>query len=328
MKKLSWIALALVLAASLTTPAKAHPPDAGTLETVVSFNPAQLEMPESIEIDRQGNLYVSLSFRGEIRKIAPNGTQSTVAVLPIGPPLSVCGVFLNAVGPITLDEGGNLYVSVLACDADKRGVWKIAPNGTRKILATLPLTGLPNGIARLGNYLYVADTILGVVWRIPAKGGKAQVWLDHPLLKPAAPGQGGANGLQVFRGEILVANSSQGTIVAIPLRTHGAAGTPRVYARAPSGSGCDDFALDILGRVYCPTAPGNTLLRLNRDGTSDTLLSIADGLDVPTAAIFGKKGNDRFDLYLTNGAYSVLGPSQNTPSVMKLHLGAPGAVSW
>lgn len=334
MNRKYWIGLAVMLATSLASlavlpaPAAAHPPDAGTLETVVSFDASQLEMPESIEIDRDGNLYVSLSFSGEIRKIAPDGTQTTVAVLPIGPPLSFCGVFLNAVGPITLDKRGNLYASVLACDADKRGVWKISPDGDLEILATLPLSGLPNGIALLGDDLYVADTILGVVWRIPVEGGTAEVWLDHPLLKPAAPGQGGANGLQVFRNEILVANSSQGTIVAIPVRHHGTPGTPRVYATAPAGSGCDDFALDVLGRVYCPTAPGNTLLRLSPNGTSEVLLTAADGLDIPTAAIFGKKGRDRFDLYLTNGAYSVLGPSQNMPSVMKLHLAVPGAVSW
>ena len=68
-------------------------------------------------------------------------------------------------------------------------------------------------------------------------------------------------------------------------------------------------------------------MRLDPDGASEVLLTAADGLDIPTAAIFGKKGRDRFDLYVTNGAYSVLGPSQNMPSVMKLHLGVPGAVS-
>ena len=328
MSRILRISFGITFAAALAflpVPAMAHPPDAGTLETVVAFDPSQLEMPESIEIDREGNLYVSLSFSGEIRKIAPDGTQTTVAVLPIGPPLSFCGVFLNAVGPITLDRKGNLYASVLACDADKRGVWKIAPDGTAEILATTPLSGLPNGIGLLGDYLYVADTILGVIWRVPVEGGTAEVWLDDPLLKPAAPGQGGANGLNVFRGEILVANSSQGTIVAIPVNPDGTAGEPRVYATAPAGFGCDDFALDVHGSVYCPTAPTNTLLRLDPDGTSEVLLTAADGLDIPTDAVFGRTGRDRFNLYITNGAYGILGPSQNMPSVMKLHLGVPGA---
>jgi sugar lactone lactonase YvrE len=324
MNRAVWMTTLLMALAVLPAPVEAHPPDAGTLETVVAFDPSLLEMPESIEIDRQGNLYVSLSFSGEIRKIAPNGAESTVAVFPIGPPLSFCGVFFNAVGPITFDPQGNLYASVLACDPANRGVWKVSPNGATELLATTPLTGLPNGIGFYRGDLYVADTFLGVIWRVPAEGGTAEVWLDSPLLKPPGPGLPGANGLQVFRNEIYVANSGQSTILNIPVKPNGTPGQVSVYAISPAG--CDDFALDVLGRVYCPTAPANTLVRLDRDGTSEVLLTAADGLDIPTAAIFGKKGQDRFDLYITNGAYSVLGPSNNTPSVMRLHLGIPGPV--
>jgi sugar lactone lactonase YvrE len=316
--------LALLLATGLvSTRAEAHPPDAGTLDTVVSFDPALLEMPESIGVDREGNLYVSLSFSGEIRKIAPDGTQSTVAVLPIGPPLSFCGVFLNAVGPITLDRDGTLYASVLACDADKRGVWKISPAGSMELLATTPLSGLPNGIALYRDFLYVADTFLGVIWRVPVEGGTAEVWSDHPLLQPPGPGAPGPNGVQLFHNEIWVANTGQNTIVAIRVRPDGTAGEPRVVAVTPTG--CDDFAVDVRGSIYCTTAPGNTLVRIDRDGTTEVLLTAEDGLDIPTAATFGRKGQDRLNLYVTNGAYSVLGPSNETPSVMRLHLGVPGA---
>src|SRR5262245_44142969 len=159
---------ALAALALLPAPSAAHPPDAGTLETVVALDPARLEMPESIEIDRAGNLYLSLSFSGEVRRIAPDGTATTLAMLPIGPPLSFCGVFLNAVGPLTLDHAGNLYMSVLACDPANRGVWKLAPDGELQLLGNTPLSGLPNGIALYRDFLYVADTILGVIWRIPA----------------------------------------------------------------------------------------------------------------------------------------------------------------
>lgn len=317
----------LLLIAVLALPpavAEAHPPDAVTLETIATFDPFLLEMPESIEIDRAGNIYLSLSFSGELRKIAPDGTQSTLAVFPIGDPLSFCGVFFNALGPITLGPDGNLYASVLACDPALRGVWKVSPEGDMELLATTPLTGLPNGIAYHQGFLYVGDTILGVIWRVPAEGGTAEVWLEHPLLTPAGPGLPGPNGVQIFHNELLVANTSRNTIVAIPLQPHSTPGTPRVYAEAP-GIGCDDFALDVHGSIYCTTAPGNTLVRIDPDGGSEVLLTAADGLDIPTAAIFGKKGSARFDLYITNGAYSVLGPSNLSPSVMRLHLGVPGA---
>src|SRR6185295_9276928 len=99
-----------------------------------------------------------------------------------------------------------------------------------QLLANTPLTGLPNGIALYRDYLYVADTILGLIWRSPAEGGTAEVWLDGPLLAPTGPGQPGPTGVQVFRNEILVANSSQGKIVAIPVEPDGSAGEPRIYA--------------------------------------------------------------------------------------------------
>jgi sugar lactone lactonase YvrE len=50
---------------------------------VVTFAPPNL--PESIAIDKEGNTYVSMFATGEIRKIAPDGTQSTLAVLGFGP---------------------------------------------------------------------------------------------------------------------------------------------------------------------------------------------------------------------------------------------------
>ena len=100
--------LALAVLCLIPAAALAHPPDAGTLETLILFNPVQLETPESIAFDVAGNTYISLALIGEIRKIAPDGTQSTLAVLPIGPPLTVCGPVLNAVTGITLGKHGYL----------------------------------------------------------------------------------------------------------------------------------------------------------------------------------------------------------------------------
>lgn len=324
--------LALTLALFLPAALAAHPPDAPSVETVALFDAAGLETPESLAIDRHGNVYVSLAFAGEIRKIEPDGTQSTVALLPIGPPLSFCGPFFNAVGPITLDpQERTLYASVPACDPANRGVWRIPLDGDEpELLATLPLAGLPNGIAFYRGSLYVADTVLGVIWRVPAAGGTAQVWLDHPSLKgdfsnPAAPIPG-ANGLRIFRNRLYVANSGAGTILEIRFGRRDAATTPQVYARTPSGTGCDDFAFDVLGRVYCGTGPGNTLVRLDLDGSSEVLLTAADGLDIPTSAVFGQRGRDRFDLYITNAAFPTF-PTNFRASLMRLHLAVPGALN-
>ncbi|MEA2562489.1 MAG: hypothetical protein QOH06_3993 [Acidobacteriota bacterium] len=323
--------LALAVLCLIPAAAFAHRPDAGTLETLILFNPAQLETPESIAFDVAGNTYISLALIGEIRKIAPDGTQSTLTVLPIGPPLTVCGPFLNAVTGITLDNHGNLYASVVSCNLESRGIWRISTaDGSGEVLATLPLASIPNGIAVHKGYVYVADSSLPRVWRVPVGGrvggGPAEVWIEDPLLAglitPEMP-LPGANGLQVFRNEVYVSNSSFGTILAIPFEPDGSAGDIRVHATMPTGTGCDDFAIDVHGSIYCTTDPTSLLVRLDPDGTTEILLTSADGLDGPTSAAFGRKGADRFNLYINNGAFPFFSTTHR-PSLMRLHLGVQG----
>src|SRR5437762_10341270 len=56
---------------------------AASVTPVVNFVPP--DRPESIAIDKTGNTYVSMFQTGEVRKIAVDGTQSTLAVLGSGP---------------------------------------------------------------------------------------------------------------------------------------------------------------------------------------------------------------------------------------------------
>src|ERR1700741_405876 len=56
---------------------------ASSLSPVVTFAPPNF--PESIRIDKEGNAYVSMLTTGEVRKIAPDGRQSTLAVVGAGP---------------------------------------------------------------------------------------------------------------------------------------------------------------------------------------------------------------------------------------------------
>ena len=303
----------------------AHPPDAPRLEVLAAFNPAALETPENLAFDRDANLYVSLALTGEIRKIAPDGTQSTFIQFPIGAPLTLCGPFFNAVTGITIDpQDDTLYASVVSCDLASRGIWRVDPDGTADILATLPLASIPNGIDLHRGFLYVADSSLSRVWRVPAGGGTAEVWFEDPLLAgDLGSGLPGANGLKIFRREVYVASSTQGLIVAIPIEPDGSAGTARVHAVMPSGTGCDDFDLDVHGSIYCTTDPTNLLVRLDPDGTTEILLTAADGLDGPTAALFGRRGQDRFNLYITNGAFPFFSTTHQ-PSLMRLHLAVPG----
>ena len=295
---------------------------APAVETVALFNPQTPDAPESIVIDHQGNKFISMSLTGEIRKIAADGTQSTHAVLPNGvfsftPPDPPNG----GMTAMALDNDGTIYVNLVASDPANRGVWAVAPNGSIRMLAQLPANALPNGIARRHDVLYIADSVLGVVWKVPTGGGAATIWLDDPLLKPIIPGLPGANGLQIFHNEVYVANSSQGSIVAIDINPDGTAGAIRIHA---TGVPCDDFAFDLQGNLYATTDPFNTLLRVAPDGSITTLLTAADGLDGPTSVAFGRTGADNFNLYICNAAYPFFSLTHR-PSLMKLHLDVPGA---
>jgi sugar lactone lactonase YvrE len=295
------------------------------VQTVVSFNAANLETPESLVFDRAGNLYISLALTGEIRKIAPDGTQSTFAQLPLGAPLTPCGALVNIMGGLALDEHGNLYVAVGACDLANRGIWKVSASGQMRILSHLPIESLPNGVALHHGQLYVADSALGRVWTLPAEGGEPAVWIQDDLLfaPPGSPFPG-ANGLKVYHGEVYVSNSGGGTIIAIPFLHNDLAGAPRIHAHVPAPQGCDDFAFDVHGSLYCTTDPFRTLIRIDPDGSSEILLTAADGLDGPTATAFGIHGQDRFNLYITNAAFPFFSDTHQ-PSLMRLRLDVPGA---
>jgi sugar lactone lactonase YvrE len=321
------VAVGVSMLASLTICAvggafSGHKAFAPEVETVALFNPQTPDAPESIVIDHQGNKFISMSLTGEIRKIAADGTQSTHAVLPNGvfsftPPDPPNG----GMTAMALDNDGTIYVNLVASDPANRGVWAVAPNGSIRMLAQLPANALPNGIARRHDVLYIADSVLGVVWKVPTGGGAATIWVDDPLLKPIIPGLPGANGLQIFHNEVYVANSSQGAIVAIDINPDGTAGAIRIHA---TGVPCDDFAFDLQGNLYATTDPFNTLLRVAPDGSITTLLTAADGLDGPTAVAFGRAGADNFNLYICNAAYPFFSVTHR-PSLMKLHLDVPGA---
>jgi sugar lactone lactonase YvrE len=315
-------ASALALPAALPGRAAADPPAPPQVQVVALFDASKLETPESIAIDRHDNIFLSLALTGEIRKIAPDGTQSTHAVLPIGPPLTSCGSFIGIQGALALDPHGNIYAALASCIPGDRGIWKVAPDGSSQLLAALPPLALPNGVVYRRGHVYVADAELGLIWHAPADGSApAAIWADDPLLKPSAghvfPGP---NGLQVFHDEMYVSNSDQADILAVKIEPDGSAGAIRVHS---TGTPCDDFAFDEHGNLYCGTDPFGTLLKIAPDGSSQIVLTTADGLDGPTSVAFGRGENDEHDLYIANGAFPFFSVTHR-PSLLKVHLGVAG----
>jgi sugar lactone lactonase YvrE len=303
------------------SPAAARPGVPLAPETVVDFDSSRFETPESVQFDHQGNLYVSLALTGEIRKIAPDGTQTTVAYLPLSPEVQPCqnAFGLPIMGGIALDPEGDLFVSVGSCDLSQLGIWEVTPDGSTALLAPLPPEAQPNGIAYRAGQLYVADTSAGQIWRVAADGATPpEVWASSPLLVPFPDFFPGPNGLQIFRDEVYVSVSDHYHVVAFPI-VGKKAGPPRIHAQ---GVGLDDFAFDVRGNLYGTTDPFNTLVRIAPDGTVETLLTADDGLDGPTSAVFGVRGDNK-NLYVANGAFPFFSTTHRA-RILRVNIGVPG----
>jgi sugar lactone lactonase YvrE len=300
-------ALAAAAAVLLTMPAMRG----AQLTTVASFDPAKFEIPENITIDRDGNLYVSLIVSNEVRKITPDGVQSTYATFNGAPGSLTAGLVIN-------DDTGDLYVAYDAAGTNSV-VYVIHPDQSQAVIATFPAGAGLNGMTpdSSGN-LYLADAFLGVIWKVSSAGGVPQVWLD--LHAPGTMQLPGPNGIKfdALQRNLYVSVSYQGTIYRIPVN-QGNPGTPVVFANNLTP---DDFAFDYLGNLYVATEPSMSVVRVRPDGTQETLASAADGLQNTTAVRFGRRGASILDLYILSAEIPP-GPASR-PGVYSLHVGLPG----
>jgi hypothetical protein len=124
-------------------------------------------------------------------------------------------------------------------------------------IARLPANSFPHNIAldQWSGSLYVTDSVLGVVWKIPADGGTPTSWGRGPELQRTA--LFGANGIAIHRGAVWVSNTDGGTIMEIPIQRDGSAGAIRTAVEGLSG-GLDNFVLlgnddTIIAALTCQT---------------------------------------------------------------------------
>src|SRR5947207_675812 len=176
-KKLSKSA---VLAAAAVTALTAAPASAASAplcgaRIAVHFDLAAGQTPENIALAPGGVADISFAAGRQIAEVSPGGGLRVLATLPKpadgGVHTPVLG-FPLTVG-ITRAGDGTLYFLYATGTSDLTGVWRLRPGGRPQRIAALPATGLPNGLAldpHTGT-LYVTDSVLGTIWRVPATGG-------------------------------------------------------------------------------------------------------------------------------------------------------------
>ena len=305
----------VVAAAALLVPAVVAGA-AVDVAVVVDYDAAAGELPEGVAVDKRGDVFVSLSPLGQVRKISRDGSETTLAqVVPPGTGNGVVG--------LAVDAPGNVYVAAATLDPATSGVYKIARDGS---FARLPGTGpivFPNGVTldKEGN-VYVTDTILGAVWRVPVAGGPAEVWYQSPLLAGSGIfGFGfplGANGIAFRQNAIVVGNTEGARLVRIEVEPDGNAGAVTVLAEGLALLAVDGIAFDVHGNVWAAVISQSTIMRVSPGGTMTTVATAADGLDWASSIAFGKNG----DLWAVN--FAIGPPGGPGPALLRLDVGVKG----
>ena len=106
---------------------------------------AAFYFPNSVAIDKSGNVYVTEYVTDLIRKIAPDGTVSTFAGSGMSGQADSTGTAASFNGPsgVAVDAAGNLYIA----DTYNNVIRKITPAGVVSTIAGSGLTGSHNGKA-------------------------------------------------------------------------------------------------------------------------------------------------------------------------------------
>jgi DNA-binding beta-propeller fold protein YncE len=287
--------------------------DAGVLvsapHVLVHFSLPAGQQPENIALEPDGTADLTFAFIGQVVRVTANGTIHPLASLP-APPAGAVAPILGApfTGGIVIAPDGSRYVNYSTGTAGLTGIWRLRPGCQPVRIAALPPASFANGLA-LGDdgYLYVADSALGIIWRVPADGGTPTAWASGPELAPA--GFIGANGLKVHDGAVWVTNTDHGTLLRIPFGPGGAAGPIQTVATGLAG--VDDFAFTRQGNILAALNTSSELAVIHPDGTQTIVLTSAEGLSNPTSAAVA--GNT---VYITSAAYI----TKNDPNLLLAHL--------
>lgn len=308
MRKLSSIAAIVCgFGLSLEADALARPARDVELETVEPFVSGQ-DIPESVTIDDQGNVYISVG--DSIWQRTADGTLSVFATLPL--PIFALGV---KVGP----DGCVYNASTSLSEVEGAFVWRTCEAGAPEVFATLDQSGGPNDLAfdAKGN-LFVTDPVLGRVWKL-TPDGTPDVFVQHPLLEgdpddPALLFQPvGVNGIAFDHGEhyLYLSNTDQGSVIRINLHSRGH--WPSVFAEDPALRGADGIAFDRTGNLFVTVNARDALISINPRGRL-TDLSQGGLLDAPSSIAFAAGPGSCGTFFLTSSAFSrTLGLQAGTP---------------
>ena len=238
-------AFALALA-SISLPTMAQDLDDLPVGTVLNFGPnlqttagGVCRQPEGLTIDPEGNLYAasnsdSATTVGHVCVVDKRGRLVDIIDVPAGPG-AVAGPGMPAIGLVgELFEDGSLYVLDQADNVVPHGrILKINPH-THEIVTVASGMAFPNGMAEDRNdNIYIADSLLGKIFKLSKKTGRLSVWVADPSLISTNPNQNvGANDLAFDADQHFLYCTQAGNrqVLRFPFKEDGSPGPVQVFA--------------------------------------------------------------------------------------------------
>jgi sugar lactone lactonase YvrE len=232
---------ALTLAvASISATAIAQDLDDLPVGTVQNFGPnlqttagGLCRQPEGLAIDGDGNLYAasnsdSATTVGYVCVINDRGRLIDMIHVPAAPGAAAVGLLGE------LFEDGSLYVLDQADNVVPHGrILKIDPH-THDVTTVASGLAFPNGMAedRRDN-LYVADSLLGKIFKLSKESSELSVWFEDPALLSNNPDQPvGANDLAFDADQhfLYVTNAGNRQVLRVPFDEDGRPGRIELFA--------------------------------------------------------------------------------------------------
>ena len=203
---------------------------------------ARLHFPAGTIVDASGNLYIADSLNATIRKVAPDGTISTVAGTGVpgysGDGGPATAAMLTEPTDVALDVSGNLFIA----DYGGHTIRKVAPDGT---ISTVAGTGIPGFIGDGGPA--TAAQLSSPVGVVVDESGNLYIGdSDNHRIRKVAP---------------------DGTITTVAGTGQGGFSGDGGPATAASLLFPNFLALDASGNLYIADSENNRIRKVAPDGT-------------------------------------------------------------
>ncbi|KAL2064456.1 hypothetical protein VTL71DRAFT_4950 [Oculimacula yallundae] len=243
---------------------------------------------ENLAVRSNGKVLVTVIGAPEIWQIDPvTSTGQLLYTFPGGPDDGNCTLGITEYAPDKFAVAvGKFNIPTVSGVASSWAIWSfdlsagdvgVSPKIITAIAPAVFLNGLtsqpPN---KSGHFLLVADSYLGIIYRIDITKGTWTTFLDDPSLKRNASAaiQLGVNGIRVHNNYLYFDNSGQApmfarVLVSTDLKAIGSVEVIVAAAAFPVNAqyyGYDDFAFNGNGDAWMATNPSRSIVKIHSDG--------------------------------------------------------------